>query len=101
MFAYSSRAPIKLFTSASDSEALAGVVAKMSGLALYVEKQVLLVMQDGRVIVGQLRGYDPQGSLILSDSIERIFSPEDPVEEVPLGLHVVRGDAVYVASIMQ
>ena len=57
-------------------------------------EQVLAVTQDGRVIVGTLRGFDNVGSVILSGCVERIFSAESGVEEVPLGLYVVRGDAM-------
>ncbi|UZJ57135.1 hypothetical protein CBS101457_006455 [Exobasidium rhododendri] len=66
----------------------------MSSLNVYLEKQVLAITQDGRVIVGTLRGVDNVGSVILSGCIERIFSAESGVEEVPLGLYIVRGDAI-------
>lgn len=62
---------------------------------LYSE-QVLLVTQDGRVLVGVLCGYDSNGTLILSSCVERIFSPDEPVEEVPLGVYIIRGDSMYV-----
>lgn len=50
--------------------------------------------QDGRVLVGMLRGVDGVGSVILSGCVERVFSPDAPVEEVPLGLYLIRGDAM-------
>lgn len=55
---------------------------------------MLAVTQDGRVIVGQLRGVDGVGSVIMSGCVERIYSTDGPVEEVPLGLYIVRGDAM-------
>ncbi|KDN52928.1 hypothetical protein K437DRAFT_132640 [Tilletiaria anomala UBC 951] len=72
----------------------------MSSLVAYTEKQVLLITQDGRVIVGQLRGFDTAGSIILSQCIERIYSAEDGVEELPLGLYIVRGDAIALIGEM-
>jgi len=57
-------------------------------------EQVLMITQDGRVITGQLKGFDSLGSVILAGSVERIFSTEEGVEEVPLGLYVVRGDSM-------
>ena len=57
---------------------------------------MLLITQDGRVIVGTLRGHDAAGSMILSGCIERIFSTDAGVEEVPLGLYIVRGDSMCV-----
>merc|ERR1712130_250545 len=70
----------------------------MSALQSYVEQQVLLITQDGRVIVGQLRGCDATGAIILSGSVERIFSMEEGVEEVPLGVYIVRGDSISLVG---
>ncbi|EPQ25919.1 uncharacterized protein PFL1_06593 [Pseudozyma flocculosa PF-1] len=66
----------------------------MSALLNFVDQQVLVVTQDGRVIVGTLKGSDSTGSVILAGSVERIFAPDCPVEEVPLGLYVLRGDSI-------
>ena len=44
--------------------------------------------------MGTLRGVDNVGSVILSGCVERIYSSENGVEEVPLGLYIVRGDAM-------
>ena len=41
---------------------------------------------------GQLKGFDQTTNIILSDSTERVFSADEPVEEVPLGLYLIRGD---------
>lgn len=54
--------------------------------------------QDGRVIVGLLCGYDSNGTIILANSVERLFSEDAPVEEVPLGVYIVRGDSMYVCK---
>ncbi|KAH8926839.1 n-alpha-acetyltransferase 38, NatC auxiliary subunit-like protein, partial [Atractiella rhizophila] len=58
----------------------------MSGLQPYVNGRVLVITQDGRVILGDLQGFDQTTNIILSSSVERVFSPEEGVEEVPLGL---------------
>ncbi|ETS60041.1 hypothetical protein PaG_06034 [Moesziomyces aphidis] len=55
---------------------------------------------DGRVIVGTLRGSDAVGSIILAASVERIFSPDEGVEEVPLGLYILRGDAICLVGLV-
>lgn len=57
--------------------------------------------QDGRVLVGNLRGYDALGSLVLSECVERIFSRDAGVEEVPLGVYILRGDSMYVSRLTQ
>ncbi|KAN0059833.1 U4/U6-U5 snRNP complex subunit LSM8 [Thecaphora frezii] len=70
----------------------------MSALYGYVDQQVLIVTQDGRVIVGTLKGSDSAGSIILAGSVERIFSPDAGVEEVPLGLYILRGDSICLVG---
>ncbi|KAL9936556.1 hypothetical protein V8E36_004624 [Tilletia maclaganii] len=70
----------------------------MSGLSTYVTQKVLMVTQDGRVIVGRLEGFDNQGSVILSECIERIFSADEGVSEEPIGLYIVRGDSIALVG---
>ena len=43
---------------------------------------------------GKLEGFDQTINVILSESLERVYSLEEEVEEVPLGLYVVRGDNI-------
>ncbi|KAG9127689.1 hypothetical protein FRC07_010762 [Ceratobasidium sp. 392] len=68
----------------------------MSSLQGYVDRKVLLVLQDGRAIVGTLVGFDQRSNVVLSDSVERIYSMEEGVEEVPLGLYLVKGDMIVL-----
>ena len=76
----------------------------------------MLVLQDGRTIVvrlstfsgatavsakltveqGVLSGFDQRSDIILSQCKERIYSMDDPVEEVPLGLYLGKGDQMCV-----
>lgn len=42
--------------------------------------------------MGTLLGNDQVQNLILNDAVERIYSADDDVEEVDLGLYVIRGD---------
>lgn len=62
----------------------------------YVDRRVLLVLQDGRAIVGVLAGYDQKSNVVLSDSKERIYSIDEGVEEVELGLYLVKGDMIVL-----
>ncbi|KAF8609772.1 LSM-domain-containing protein [Ceratobasidium sp. AG-I] len=68
----------------------------MSSLQGYVDRKVLLILQDGRAIVGTLVGFDQRSNVVLSDSIERIYSIDEGVEEVPLGLYLVKGDMIVL-----
>ena len=71
-----------------------------------------MVLQDGRTIVvrclrypyntrsliyhrscqGTLAGFDQRSNVVLSNSTERVYTLEEGVEEVPLGLYLVKGD---------
>jgi U6 snRNA-associated Sm-like protein LSm8 len=55
---------------------------------------VSLITNDGRNIVGILKGFDQSVNLILDQSHERVYSPDAPVEQIPRGLFVIRGDNV-------
>ncbi|KZS96297.1 LSM-domain-containing protein [Sistotremastrum niveocremeum HHB9708] len=70
----------------------------MSSLQGYVDHKVLLILQDGRAIVGTLAGFDQRSNVVLSDSKERVFSLEEGVEEVPLGLYLVKGDMIALVG---
>ncbi|KAK0192999.1 hypothetical protein F5146DRAFT_1042433 [Armillaria mellea] len=70
----------------------------MSSLQGYVDRRVLLILQDGRAIVGVMAGYDQKSNVVLSDSKERVYSMEEGVEEVPLGLYLVKGDMIILVG---
>jgi U6 snRNA-associated Sm-like protein LSm8 len=44
---------------------------------------------------GVLSGFDQKSNVVLSNSTERIYSLDEGVEEVPLGLYLVKGDMMY------
>ena len=48
------------------------------------------------VLQGVLKGFDQTINLILDESHERVYSSSEGVEQVILGLYIVRGDNVYV-----
>jgi len=60
--------------------------------------KVLVITQDGRTIVGELRGFDQTTNIILSGAVERVYSMEDGVEEVQMGLYIVRGDNITLVG---
>ncbi|CAF0808487.1 unnamed protein product [Didymodactylos carnosus] len=62
----------------------------------FMNKPVNIVTNDGRIIIGTLKGFDQTINLILDDSHERVFSSTDGVEHVLLGLYIVRGDNVVL-----
>ncbi|KOO30048.1 u6 snRNA-associated sm-like protein lsm8 [Chrysochromulina tobinii] len=64
----------------------------------YVDKVVQIVTNDGRNIVGVLKGFDQTTNVILEDCNERVFSSTAGVEQVALGLYIVRGDNIAVVG---
>ena len=82
------RLPTK-FTTASHS------AAQMDA---YVNKVVQIITNDGRVIVGVLKGFDQTTNVILEECHERVFSTDAGVEQVVLGLYIVRGDNIAIVG---
>mmetsp|Transcript_15741 Transcript_15741/g.26273 ORF Transcript_15741/g.26273 Transcript_15741/m.26273 type:complete len:95 (+) Transcript_15741:86-370(+) len=64
----------------------------------WIDKIVSVVTNDGRNIVGTLKGVDQMTNMILSDSHERVFSTTAGVEQVVLGLYIIRGDNIAIVG---
>lgn len=67
-----------------------------SSLESYVNSTVSIITSDGRNFVGTLKGFDQTINIILDESHERVFSQQQGIEQVVLGLHIVRGDNIAV-----
>lgn len=67
-----------------------------SGLESYVNNTVSIITSDGRNFVGTLKGFDQLINVILDEAHERIYSTNAGVEQVMLGLYVIRGDNIAV-----
>jgi U6 snRNA-associated Sm-like protein LSm8 len=59
---------------------------------LHAIELISVVTCDGQNLVGNLRGFDQTTNLILDECHERVFSPDAGVEQVVLGLYIIRGD---------
>eukprot|EP00808_Paulinella_micropora_P023203 g79882.t1 len=64
----------------------------------YVDQIINVITNDGRNIVGILRGFDQAINLIVEECHERVYSKEEPIKQVPLGLYIIRGDNVAVVG---
>jgi len=69
-----------------------------SGLESYVNHTVSIITSDGRNFIGTLKGFDQTINLILDESHERVYSTTQGVEQVVLGLHIIRGDNVAIVG---
>ncbi|KAM3450205.1 hypothetical protein MY3296_006314 [Beauveria thailandica] len=69
----------------------------MASLGSYLNKKVLIVTADSRILVGTLTACDNSTNIVLSNAVERIIrTPDDPESSAidPLGVYIVRGDNV-------
>eukprot|EP00877_Chromochloris_zofingiensis_P006892 jgi/Chrzof1/2456/Cz11g16130.t1 len=63
-----------------------------------VDSPITVITSDGRHIVGILRGYDQATNLILDSCHERVYSTKSGVEQIALGLYLIRGDNIAVVG---
>uniref|UniRef100_A0A7R9YFM7 U6 snRNA-associated Sm-like protein LSm1 n=1 Tax=Pinguiococcus pyrenoidosus TaxID=172671 RepID=A0A7R9YFM7_9STRA len=70
---------------------LPGAASLMESL----DRRLLVVLRDGRHLVGIMRSYDQFANMVLEETVEReVF--QDCYAETPLGLYIVRGDSVVL-----
>ncbi|GLV36940.1 uncharacterized protein CBL_02225 [Carabus blaptoides fortunei] len=69
-----------------------------SGLESFVNHTVSIITSDGRNFIGTLKGFDQTINIILDESHERVYSSTTGVEQVVLGLHIIRGDNVAIVG---
>ena len=66
----------------------------------YLDKVVSVITNDGRNIIGTLKGYDQVCNVIVAQSSERVFDPKSPTQMIPLGVDVIRGDNIAVIGMI-
>lgn len=66
----------------------------------WTNKVVSIITNDGRNIIGTLKGYDQTVNVILDGSHERIYSATTATEQVVLGLYLIRGDNIAVIGLL-
>mmetsp|Transcript_48 Transcript_48/g.117 ORF Transcript_48/g.117 Transcript_48/m.117 type:complete len:96 (+) Transcript_48:53-340(+) len=72
----------------------------MSGLEEFVDQTVQIATNDGRIIVGMLKGFDQLTNVILDECHERVYSSTQGVDQVVLGLYIVRGDNIAIIGLI-
>ncbi|KAJ1975713.1 hypothetical protein H4R35_003026 [Dimargaris xerosporica] len=60
-----------------------------------LDKRLLVILRDGRKILGFLRSYDQYANLVLQDSVERIYV-KDAYGDIQRGVFVIRGENVVL-----
>ncbi|ODV75940.1 Lsm1p CYBJADRAFT_133787, partial [Cyberlindnera jadinii NRRL Y-1542] len=58
----------------------------------YVDRKVCVMMTDGRQLFGVLRVFDQYGSIVIQDTFERIYLPDNRYGEEYIGDLLIRGE---------
>lgn len=66
-----------------------------TSLATYLDKKLLILLRDGRKLLGTLRSFDQFANAVLEGARERIVVG-DLCCDIPLGLYVIRGENVVL-----
>ena len=66
-----------------------------ASLATLVDTFIMVVLRDGRKLVGILRSYDQFANLVLHDTMERFYF-EERFAEVSRGFFLIRGESVVM-----
>ncbi|ORX51988.1 Sm-like ribonucleo protein [Hesseltinella vesiculosa] len=66
-----------------------------SGLIDSIDKKLLIVLRDGRKLIGTLRSFDQFANLVLQDTIERIYVG-NCYGDIPRGIFLIRGENVVL-----
>ncbi|KAK4413742.1 Sm-like protein LSM1B [Sesamum alatum] len=78
----------------TDSECPEDVYLSTS-LASYLDKKLLVLLRDGRKLLGILRSFDQFANAVLEGACERVIVGELYCD-IPLGLYVIRGENVVL-----
>jgi len=62
-----------------------------------IDKRILVVLRDGRTLIGVLRSVDQFANLILHQAVERIHVGSN-YGDIPRGVFLVRGDSVVMTG---
>ncbi|GLT70583.1 hypothetical protein SLA2020_426540 [Shorea laevis] len=66
-----------------------------TSLASYLDKKLLVLLRDGRKLMGLLCSFDQFANVVLQDACERVIVG-DIYCDIPLGLYVIRGENVVL-----
>ncbi|XP_040971249.1 sm-like protein LSM1A isoform X2 [Gossypium hirsutum] len=66
-----------------------------TSLATYLDKKLLVLLRDGRKLLGLLRSFDQFANVVLEGACERVIVG-DLYCDIPLGLYVIRGENVVI-----
>uniref|UniRef100_A0A5B7C4H4 U6 snRNA-associated Sm-like protein LSm1 n=1 Tax=Davidia involucrata TaxID=16924 RepID=A0A5B7C4H4_DAVIN len=66
-----------------------------TSLASYLDKKLVVLLRDGRKLLGILRSFDQFANVVLEGACERVIVG-DLYSEIPIGLYIIRGENVVL-----
>jgi U6 snRNA-associated Sm-like protein LSm8 len=63
-----------------------------------VDQLVLVITNEGRVFTGVLKSFDQSMNMFLGDCFEKVYSLDEGVNFIKMGLYMIRGDNVSLIS---
>lgn len=68
-----------------------------TSLAKYLDKKLLILLSDGRKLMGTLRSFDQYSNMVLEKACERVIVG-NLYCDIPLGLFIVRGENIVLTG---
>nr|POE70607.1 sm-like protein lsm1b [Quercus suber] len=66
-----------------------------TSLASYLDKKLLVLLRDGRKLMGILHSFDQFANVVLQDACDRVIVGKFNCD-IPLGLYVIRGENIVL-----
>lgn len=66
-----------------------------TSLATYLDRKLLILLRDGRKLLGTLRSFDQYANIVLEGACDRVIVG-DIYCDIPLGLYIIRGENVVL-----
>jgi len=63
-----------------------------------IDQVVSVITTEGRVFTGILKSLDQLMNLVLNECFEKVYSEEEGVRFIKMGLYMIRGDNVAIIS---
>ena len=63
-----------------------------------VDQVISVITNEGRVFNGVLKSFDQSMNMVISQCIEKVYSVDEGVEFIKMGLYIIRGDNVAIVS---
>jgi U6 snRNA-associated Sm-like protein LSm8 len=63
-----------------------------------IEEFVTVITTEGKVYKGRLKSFDQSMNIVLSECVEKVYSLEIGIQNLSMGLYMIRGDTVAIVS---